>query len=496
MQYEIVGYEGEFNKDSLEFNPGYEIIPREKTIIIKFTYEDGKKRTRKFGVVNKSEIYNLISEGKEINLNYCYVEDFSLKEYKKKYKDKENNNIDVSGNVYIKKINAYSSFFSDLIFRFSVFEERVDFVGSTFVEKAYFMGSTFKKKTFFRYSTFEGVARFLGSTFKEKAFFRYMTFEGETDFRDSTFEGVACFLGSTFVGKSNFSGTTFEGEADFRGSIFEGEAHFSDSKFKGEAEFSNSKFEGEVHFSGSAFEKEVNLNGDFNVLILNGCLNKTCMDIRASMGAKVKKLEFWNFKNLGNIYIDWSIAEQGIYNRGNTNFIQKANQFQILKENYNKLGQYNEEDRAYLEFKRSERKSKYLGEDVKMLNELSKRIRYVFSRTFTKITNPFKWLVLDFVGHYGTNPWRVLSSMIIAITVFAGIYYVVPLMEFSDGKNIILITSIKTATYYSGITFLTIGYGDLSPANFPTQIISVIEGFIGLFFMSYFTVAFVRKILR
>ena len=58
------------------------------------------------------------------------------------------------------------------------------------------------------------------------------------------------------------------------------------------------------------------------------------------------------------------------------------------------------------------------------------------------------------------------------------------------------IPSILDAIYYSGITFLTIGYGDIHPANLLAKILSVIEGFLGIFLMSYFTVSFVRKLLR
>jgi hypothetical protein len=49
--------------------------------------------------------------------------------------------------------------------------------------------------------------------------------------------------------------------------------------------------------------------------------------------------------------------------------------------------------------------------------------------------------------------------------------------------------------YHSAITFFTIGYGDVYPMGL-SRIISGLEGFMGVFMMSYFTVAFVRKVLR
>ena len=56
--------------------------------------------------------------------------------------------------------------------------------------------------------------------------------------------------------------------------------------------------------------------------------------------------------------------------------------------------------------------------------------------------------------------------------------------------------SVLFQTFYpSAITFLTIGYGDVYQMGF-SRVISGIEGFTGVFMKSYFTVAFIRKILR
>lgn len=52
------------------------------------------------------------------------------------------------------------------------------------------------------------------------------------------------------------------------------------------------------------------------------------------------------------------------------------------------------------------------------------------------------------------------------------------------------------AIYFSTITFFTIGYGDISPWNSLVAIISGIQGFCGVFLMSYLVVTFVRKIIR
>jgi hypothetical protein len=49
--------------------------------------------------------------------------------------------------------------------------------------------------------------------------------------------------------------------------------------------------------------------------------------------------------------------------------------------------------------------------------------------------------------------------------------------------------------YFSVVTFFTIGYGDFAPSGI-ARFVAGTEGFMGVFLMAYFTVAFVRKILR
>ena len=65
---------------------------------------------------------------------------------------------------------------------------------------------------------------------------------------------------------------------------------------------------------------------------------------------------------------------------------------------------------------------------------------------------------------------------------------------FARAESLGCIIRVKLV-FASSITFFTIGYGECTPLGF-LKIISPIEGFTGVFLMSYFTVAFVRKILR
>jgi hypothetical protein len=194
---------------------------------------------------------------------------------------------------------------------------------------------------------------------------------------------------------------------------------------------------------------------------------------------------------IGRFYIDWfdNNVKKLINSQTDTNDREKSEQYRILKENSHFTGQYIDEDKAYVEFKRHEMKADI--EDNKK-NKLFKRI-------LTYPSFGFRWLVFDKIGLYATDPVRVLISMFFSYLFFSLLYTVLPLFVNASITSSVgdpdKLSRINVAFYHSAVTFLTIGYGDYYPSGI-IRFLSGIEGFIGLFLMSYFTVAFVRKILR
>lgn len=195
-------------------------------------------------------------------------------------------------------------------------------------------------------------------------------------------------------------------------------------------------------------------------------------------------------RNLGRIIIDWedNNAIDLIRSQQKTTLRQKAEQFNILKEDFHLSGQYEDEDKAYIQFKRFELNAdfdKVFREKGLSLLRLPKYL--------------FRWLIFDKMGLYATSPLRVLFSMLIVYVLFSLIYLLMPIIESGSIVNSVGATDglsyVQTCFYHSAITFLTIGYGDYYPVGF-SRGVSIIEGWMGLFLMSYFTVAFVRKILR
>jgi hypothetical protein len=87
----------------------------------------------------------------------------------------------------------------------------------------------------------------------------------------------------------------------------------------------------------------------------------------------------------------------------------------------------------------------------------------------------------------------ILFSLLYLLIGSLGNIHIVSSLFLPDDPRVL--NPVGKAFYHSAITFLTIGYGDYYPDGI-ARWISATEGFVGLFQMSYFTVAFVRKVLR
>ena len=107
--------------------------------------------------------------------------------------------------------------------------------------------------------------------------------------------------------------------------------------------------------------------------------------------------------------------------------------------------------------------------------------------------------VFDKMGLYATSPMRVLISVVFTYLAIVVIQFVLPFVMNTNinciARDASLWTKFTDTAYFSAITYLTIGYGDCVPVGF-LRFVAGVEGFIGVFMMAYFTVAFARKVLR
>ncbi|MFH1052230.1 MAG: pentapeptide repeat-containing protein [bacterium] len=254
------------------------------TATVTETDKDGNQKTTKYGIVRNVDIYKLINEGKQINIEGCFVEKFSIAEYWVEY------NIKKESEVKIKNISALNSFFNDFAhFRSATFNGDAVFSSATFNGVAYFDSATFDDNTTFDSTIFSGDAYFYSATFSGDAYFDSATFSDSANFSSATFSGSANFSSVTFnsdatfsfsifsgyvffyfasfSGSANFSSVTFSGDANFSPSTFSGDANFSFAKFSGDTYFDSATFCGyasffSAKFSGRAFFDSVTFRGD------------------------------------------------------------------------------------------------------------------------------------------------------------------------------------------------------------------------------------------
>ncbi|NOU18457.1 MAG: hypothetical protein HOO91_12950 [Bacteroidales bacterium] len=331
---------------------------------------------------------------------------------------------------------------------------------------------------------------------------------GRIDFRTVEFgKGKTSFNRCVFGdGEVNFEGAEAHyGKVSFRKSIFgNGVVSFELYHGKGsELVFEKVAFPADISFAGLVAESLILDACQFNSTLnlhVEECetLNMTGSVIRDIADyythgplPKVKTLNLAGVRLLGQFYCDWetNYIDRLIYDQEETTVAEKAEQFRILKENFGNLGKYTDEDKAYVEFKRCDQKA-ILQSELK---------GNFFKRITAYIKYYFELVIFDWVGLYATAPSRVIFSMIVIYAIFSLLYTGVALSGLgaiipgtADGEKLGLVVK---GFYFSVITFFTIGYGDFAPSGI-ARLVSGFEGFCGVFMMSYFTVAFVRKILR
>ena len=538
----------------------------------------------RLGYICAIELYRLIKDGKPVKLDFAYIDDFDLHQYR------INEKLDVKKEIVLPDFSVTNSFFvssTAVDFTYAVFEgaeanfdntvfdaSKINFGNAHFhTENVSFSYCHFNaQRTDFSYSFFKGNSL----SFKNAVFrygvkdFRYIDIEkANVNFVNTDFgNGDVFFINAQFgTGDVSFKVATFgDGAKDFHYARFFGDdISFERSRFgNGLIDFSkvefgsqkvsfnraemgkvNLNFEGCEQKAGRFNFKKVQIHGgtcnfslaemaeteavfsssdigmcttsfhnsEFKSLLLQSCHFDCYTDLRVKKAdfldlsdsivrdivdlmpydwaVDIKSINFEGMRLVGRMYLSWdkNRVKSMISNQPNLTNSSKCEQFRVLKQNFNVTGQYTDEDKAYVEFRRHEM-SAWLDE-IRQKSTVKSIIYYP--------AYWFKRIVFDYMGLYATSPSRVLVSVVVCWFLFGFSYFFVDLLglgkTMSGVGNPDNISVFSQSFYHSAITFFTIGYGDVFPMGI-SRIFSALEGFLGVFMMSYFTVAFVRKILR
>lgn len=183
--------------------------------------------------------------------------------------------------------------------------------------------------------------------------------------------------------------------------------------------------------------------------------------------SEIKELGFDNTVNIGKIYFgNFDKCITALMNHIIRLTESEQNQMLMLKENFRQLGEFSNEDYCHLQYQKLKTKTE----------------KNIFKR--------MGWIAQDLISGYGTKPLNMLVFIMIMILGFALLFDFASSIQFSGAST------FSDYVYISGITFFTVGYGDILPLNTPTKIISIIEAFCGVASMSYFIVVLSRKVIR
>lgn len=331
---------------------------------------------------------------------------------------------------------------------------------------------------------------------KGRSDFRTVEFgTGRVNFNRAQFgDGEVSFEASEMKkGKFSFKRVEFgTGPISFEEAVFSDiDVSFERTSFgNGNISFYKSEFKS-LSFVFCHFDDYVDLRmHKCSIIDLSNTIVRDIIDINPfEFELEVNTIRFAGMRLIGRLYIDWkrNMVRDLIVSQQESDQRLKAEQFRILKENFSSCGQYEDEDKAYVEFKRHEARANLIESLKKSkLNAL-----------WSYPVHWFKEALFDKAGLYATSPLRVLATMLTVFVLFSLTYVLLILTSDADIVASVndSLSVVGRSFYHSAITFLTIGYGDHFPYK-SIRWVSSLEGFAGLFLMSYFTVAFVRKVLR
>lgn len=97
------------------------------------------------------------------------------------------------------------------------------------------------------------------------------------------------------------------------------------------------------------------------------------------------------------------------------------------------------------------------------------------------------------VAGFGLRPFRVLLTAAVLALAYAVVYWQIDGVASPGDRSVGHACDFPTALYFSGITFTTVGFGDLVPAPH-ARLIAMSEGMVGFATVSFFVVVLANRL--
>jgi hypothetical protein len=409
----------------------------------------------------------------------------------------------ITGDLFLNK-NQYNP----LRITNSVFKDNVSCKGVTFYGDVNFENTTFQKNAIFNETKFLTAAnfnatRFLGeatfnmSRFPDSGTFDFTYFNRVANFESVWFDKFATFYNATFMGDAQFSFSEFNGAyANFESVRCIGDVYFYGSQFNTYCTFANARLEknadfhatkysngvgffqtwifgqadGPVFFNDTAFFKDANFDNsqfqaptDISNAVFNGDLklNSTKIVRMVLDGATFGKGShlYLAKADINRLIVSWSQI------RDILSFDTAA--YLSLIKNYKDLGQSNDANECYYEYR--------------YLNQARKSIG------FSKFLDTVAWLTCG----YGVRPHYALFCGMVIILIFSLIYWTGRGVEgFHDIHGHQLMVA---SLFYSTIAFTANSKG--LPLRGHYKYLGIAEGIVGWLLMALFLVTLGRLII-
>lgn len=421
----------------------------------------------------------------------------------------------------------------DVTFEDTTFSDDVTFRSGEF-SYANFENATFEGDADFERTTFGDDATFEDAVFEGLADFDEVVFDGDADFTHTGFQSKAVFRGGEFRGGTNyidddavFDETVFGDDADFRDALFSS-ASFRDGAFEGSVDFTESKFTEELHLRAASFGDRTYFNFT-EATIADGTITQpesgwirfdmtkaTLGTVTLSAADPTDRRELLDyFRICDTAFEGFDFAEHIDYLDRNDwrlhTFDDGGREYEFAVEMTPEVI-----EKTYLKAKNSasaESNIKAAGEFRVKRQQFARKKFVGIARdgtesTGSRIQNFLRASENWFLGvscGYGLRLYRI-AFVFIVFPLFAGVLFAfggdpfattrggeIQLSSFdavttSDGLNKLLLS-----VYFSYITFLTIGYGNIGPEGFGARFLAAALVYMNVILAGLFLYALIKR---